>query len=1649
MARRRLNKKVALMGTTVLLLLVMAAVFVILRLNRDPAPLIADGDAAWAAKDYPVARDNYGRAYALVDAPEMKVDLLFKLSEVYREMGQWDKVLACWETVVTTDPQNVKAHLGRLKYAYILADSLGNAGRIVSGYWEDVLAQARKTLDAVENAGLLNAGRAQWEPSFGTGKDRGWSRGAAILGPHLHFVKGRAALELAGMGAGTAPDELLQEAQTDLEEARKLDSNNAQVYHYLAQVFVERGKRAASAGNRNEQTAAEKQADEILAEGVRAAGETAEAHVNLLARKLAMMQRGTIAAAREQMKDLESQYEDLTRRFASSPQAHAAQAQFYSFFAAHLDAASARDKLDRAIAAAGRASALDADNAEYAIFAVVYQYRKASTYNDASALEATIDLAEKSLELPEAQDTPGPTQTARRSNRISLCSLLARGCVERILSLPASDPAKEALLARAEKAVHQIEQIQGSGENPEVLTWQGMLDLARGQTGRAVQSLYTAYEQIKAARPPEQRDPFLSEMLARIFKETSETGAVIDFLGTALSSGIIHTKPDVLLDYGDALMLAGSYDAAINAVSSFEERFGGSDRSRVLRVRALIAKGHISEAEEAVARLAPDDPGALSLNLDLIRAKTTQLLSALQQEQAAAGPAGRDTSDAARAMTAELRNHHRREADLTQRLLLAHPEEVEERYVVRLCESLIEQGDTVTTKAVVEAYLKQSPDSPGALFYSGLLLEPDPQNCPDARRVEIQEQTLGSIRDPARRALELGIFYRQTERLEQAAAQWRSVLDATAPQNAPDAPAYLKIRNISPRHLAAGYLFDLARHREDWKLAEEIAELAKRENLDDCGGYLYSARLAFSRQQYATALAHLDECLKQRPIFSHGYMLRGNVKAALGREQESVEDVRQASRLNPMDPVVAKALANALYVRNSKLGANASSEQQLEVKQALERAIYLNPRDATVLSVYADLIGEGDPMKAMAIRQTIQNNAPSLENAVMLGRLATRAAERETDESRKKAFFAVAQTAFEQAKQMEPGNQFMLDSYAAYFRALGQNEKAGQLLLESNDNRLLWRHYFRIRNFAEARRLLTQMYADSGSRVDALKGLLLVAEETADRPGVQKYSEELIALEDNAVNRLAQLRAYLNAGLVTEAERKLQSFKEKYPNEANIVVLEAQVAKRQGQLQRAMDLINRGLESNQQNAAAWRLRGEISLLMGDEDRAILDFQKSRTMEDDPATTIALAKAYLWAGRDDEAITELQRAAGQPQAPLEATTLLEATYRKLGRADALKQLYAGALAESPDSVFWLNRAGSFALDQGRYDQAEELFVKAAQLRQQVSAGQDAALDGEYSAALDGYFRAMILSAGDPGAAGGWRPERLDRVFLEGNKYTETPYAPVAFFRMAEARKKLGDVNAARDYSRKAADKAWFNERLAVEVLLRVYMLLGEQEVSAYCRERLAAEPDSLAANFVLFSLAQIQDKFDESIGYIDRCIQLSGPDTNAGVEYTIRKADLLTTAHKKTSDKAYLEKAVAVYESLRAKMPKNSSVLNNLAYMLAQNDQRLEEALGYARTAVEQSPEVASHRDTYAYVLYKNGRHAEAAEALAAAIQQYEAEGAAPAEVYEHLGMVNEALGQKSKARAAYRRAMEAAGAAAPEVVKQRINSAIQRLEQQG
>jgi Tfp pilus assembly protein PilF len=127
------------------------------------------------------------------------------------------------------------------------------------------------------------------------------------------------------------------------------------------------------------------------------------------------------------------------------------------------------------------------------------------------------------------------------------------------------------------------------------------------------------------------------------------------------------------------------------------------------------------------------------------------------------------------------------------------------------------------------------------------------------------------------------------------------------------------------------------------------------------------------------------------------------------------------------------------------------------------------------------------------------------------------------------------------------------------------------------------------------------------------------------------------------------------------------------------------------------------------------------------------------------------------------------------------------------------------------------------------------------------------------------------------------------------------------------------------------------------------------------------------------------------------------------------------------------------------MPNNTTVLNNLAYMLAESNERLPDALEYAKQALEQTPNNPVFLDTYAYVLYKSGTDSKADEFMTAALQQYEQnELVAPPDVYEHKGMIKERLGQKKQALDAYKQALEGADKL-PNPVKERITSAVERL----
>jgi tetratricopeptide (TPR) repeat protein len=885
-----------------------------------------------------------------------------------------------------------------------------------------------------------------------------------------------------------------------------------------------------------------------------------------------------------------------------------------------------------------------------------------------------------------------------------------------------------------------------------------------------------------------------------------------------------------------------------------------------------------------------------------------------------------------------------------------------------------------------------------------------------------------AIKEPVSHAVGFGSFYQSRNEPNKAIEEFKKALNVKELDGGGfEIPAFAsegEEKNL--QIIAVGSLFDLAIGKENWELAKQLTSTSKNENIDGCEGYFFEARTAIAKKDYKAALEKLDICLTRRPVFSQAYILRSSAQAALGNMILAVEDAQKAASLNPLNGFVAERLALTLCQRNEQLGGEVSADQTIEARDSLIMALRLNPGKSELQSFYAEYISEDNPDDALAIRQRLQKLVPSFQNAMLLGNMAMRMASKETNEEKKNVYFGLAAKAFGQALAIEPQNQSALHNFAEYYRLTGQEDKAQKLLEKSSDEKLMFTHYLRLGQYEKAQEVAEQLYNENPADTNAVKQLALVSERTFNQEGVKKFSEEILNLEDTKGNHLYQISSFLKVGLTKEAEHKLASFKEKYPDEPASLLLGAWLSMRKGQLEEALDLVNQNLQIDRNNASAWRLRGEINYFLANHSEAVRDLKKSKAILDTGNTRIALAKAYLKTGLQEDAITELKDTINQPEAPAEARQLLEQTYVQTNRKRELVGFYKETLKEFPDSVVWLNKAGTFSLEQKDYNSGEQLFKKAWEKSRESG-------KVDFSA-FDGYLYSLVLGG------------KFDKVFEVARKHTDGDLAAIAFFRMAEAKMKLGDEESAKQYCRKAVDKAGTKEIVLANILREINSLFGAEEMEKYCLEKLKENPDSLGANTAMYESMRIQKRYNKAIDYLDKCIDIVGADSPLAFNYMISKAGILQMVYDRTSDKNYMQRCVELYKSLLIKMPNNPSILNNLAYMLVESGYMLDKALEYAEAAHEAKPNRADYMDTYAYVLYKNGKYEDAAKFIQAALQQFENDKmSAPWEVYKHLGDIKETLQQNGQALAAYKQALDAGADTVPEKIKKEIEQAIERV----
>ncbi len=1629
MAKKRLNKKLAIIGSAFFVLVVLSIIVVVLYLSRDADKAIQDGDRALDAAKAAVDADekeeqlalairSYGRAYQYVKTDERKVEMRFKLVEAFKLAKQWDRVLGSWKAITDLEPGNVLARFGRLKYAYIVAH---NGAR---QYWKEVESQASEFLEKVDQEKLVDY-TAEYD-TFAIPLDDENTR----LGPYLYMVRGRALAEMGKSREVTDAGQSLDKGIADLKKAMELEPQNVSTYRYLAEAVIAKGEFLAARGQAEEKKKATDEAENILTACAAANGGNAQAHTALANFRLGRLVNE--GGSRQDAEALEPQYQALLDKFGSDAYALGTVASYYRIlsFKNH----------DKAIAYCEKAMECAPDAVEYARMTANLYYEKGSVYRDREAGDKAIAIAEKALDMRDAIVEPGPREWANKLNRINLTFFLANCYIERALEARSAGDTRENELwvAKAEDIVHEIEQLMGSGEDASVVRWQGMLSLAKGNTDIAIRKLYGIYERYKASGVS---DSDLSYVLARLFENTQEIGAVREFYASALSLtnrnagvAIDSRKPEALLDYAQLLNKMRGYDSALVFIDYFENQFWENDRSRQLKIRTNIAGRHFEQAQELIDKLPAEDVNSVRLKLELAQSRLQYVRSVTARRSMSEGVAllpgaVGDTNEVDISAMAALTDSDIRTMETSLRTLLSQePNTVANSAVTTVANYYLDQGQLQKAKELVDSYLSKWPEDPSMRLYRRILDEPEPgqvfSQSSSGRSRELEEEVLRQIKDPMRRAMNLGLFYNRNNEPNEAIVQLSDALQIDKWDKRP--PSENIAKEVSD-YYALSVLFDLAVNKQNWPLAEKIQGIVRNGNMDGCEGNLLAARMAIAHGDHAQAISLLNQCIKLNPISSKSYLFRSVANEMAGQTDQAIDDAVKASSLNPLDPAVTEHLAVKLFERDMRSGATVTSDQKIETRGALTWAMGINPGDQRLQGLYAEHIKDEEPDKAIAIRQRLQNAYPSVQNSLLLGRMAMELGHKEITDEKKKLLFGIAEDAFQRALAVEPANTVVLDSFAEYYRLSGQEEKAEELLGKAEDPRLMWTHYYRAGKFEDAMKVLEAEYQKNPKDGAVLRGLVVVSEQTVNQEAAAKYSEELLAVEDTIDNRLLQIQVFLNVGLINETENKLQSVKEKYPSDERLLVFEGWWYLKRGQLDKALEAANQYLQTDQDNPVIWRLRGEAHSLMTNYDQAMIDLNRSRTLSDTLPTRLSLARAYLRAGRPDDAVTELKAAIAIEPSSQDARVTLEQTYIKLGRMRELGQFYSEAMKEFPKDPYWFNQAAAGAVAAQNYAFAEVLYGKAWELgRADLKSG------GE---AFYRYLEVLLKSG------------KTQKLFEEANKYVDTVFAPVAFFRMGQAHLAAGDRAKAIECCKKAIEKAGDNESLVNLILSEMSSLLGNEETMKYCQERLAGQPDSLAANLAMFYLYRSDGEYNKSVDYIDTCLKITEGQVGRHTACMTEKALTLQMAYAKTSDRAYLDRAVETYESLLEKVPNNTGALNNLAYLLAENDERLPEALKDAEYAHRLSPNDAGYMDTYAYTLYKNGKYDEAEQMLLAAVQKYQDNGGAiPSEVYEHLAMAKEKLGKKSEALEEYKHALDSNAEETVSGTNDRIEAAIERLE---
>jgi tetratricopeptide (TPR) repeat protein len=411
----------------------------------------------------------------------------------------------------------------------------------------------------------------------------------------------------------------------------------------------------------------------------------------------------------------------------------------------------------------------------------------------------------------------------------------------------------------------------------------------------------------------------------------------------------------------------------------------------------------------------------------------------------------------------------------------------------------------------------------------------------------------------------------------------------------------------------------------------------------------------------------------------------------------------------------------------------------------------------------------------------------------------------------------------------------------------------------------------------------------------------------------------------------------------------------------------------QKQYKEAVEAYRHAIEMDRDNLDAIRGLAQNLLNDGQADAALEQYKViADANPEDAQTYVRIAEIYRKQGKFDLALDNLKKAETMVQDSVEVPYNIAAIYQAQGRYDEAIPIMRDLLkkSEKPDGKYsngeksnravFLERLGTIYREQGNNQAANETF------REIVALGDKEDIERGYQQIIDT-----------------WREAK------DWQKATDV--AKEAVQKLPGSR-ELKMVLASQQADMGDADKALKDVRA---------MLRGDANPNSDDRQ-------------VYITLSQMYSRlrrFSDAEQALDKAEQLSSKPEDKEYIWFLRGSTL-------EREKRYPE-AEEQFKKVIASDPDHASALNYLGYMLADQNMKLEEALGYIKRAVDLDPSNGAYLDSLGWAYFRLGKYEMAEDNLLKASQKINTDPT----VHDHLGDLYQKTGRLKLAATNWERAL--------------------------